>query len=65
MPVLQAAETVMSELRQKTSGEAGLILADTLGNVAIKFDTPHLPVAVASSELENTYCAMSPVWPID
>jgi len=65
MPVLQAAETVMSELRQKTSGEAGLILADSLGNVAIKFDTPHMPVAVAANELEDVYCSMSPVWPID
>jgi beta-aspartyl-peptidase (threonine type) len=62
MPVLQAAETVMSELRQKTSGEAGLILTDTLGNVAIKFDTPHMPAAVLSADMEEVYLSMTPEW---
>jgi len=65
LSVGQAAETVMSELRQKTSGEAGLILADTLGNVALRFDTPHMPVAVLSSDMEQVYCSMTPQWPID
>ena len=63
MTVDQAAETVMSELRQKTTGEAGLILADNLGNVAIRFDTPHMPVAVLSSEMKATYCSMIPERP--
>jgi beta-aspartyl-peptidase (threonine type) len=65
MTVDQAAETVMSELRQKTTGEAGLILVDNLGNVAIRFDTPHMPVAVLSSEMKATYCSMIPEWPSD
>ncbi|MBY8998733.1 MAG: isoaspartyl peptidase/L-asparaginase [Candidatus Thorarchaeota archaeon] len=65
LSVQQAAETVMSELRQKTSGEAGLILADKLGNLAIQFDTPHMPVAVLSSDMEYVYCSMTPVWSID
>ncbi len=65
MSVLQAAETVMSELRQKTSGEAGLIIADNLGNVAIKFDTPHMPVGVLSGDMEDIYHSMTPEWLID
>ena len=65
MTVDQAAETVMSELRQKTTGEAGLILVDNLGNVAIRFDTPHMPVAVLSSEMKATYCSMIPEWPTE
>ena len=64
LSVQHAAETVMSELRQKTSGEAGLILADNLGNVAIKFDTPHMPVAVLSGDIEDVYYSMTPEWPI-
>lgn len=65
LSVQQAAETVMSELRQKTSGEAGLILVDKLGNVAIQFDTRHMPVAVLSSDMGDVYCSMTPVWSID
>jgi beta-aspartyl-peptidase (threonine type) len=65
LTVQQAADTVMSELRQKTSGEAGLILADNLGNVAIQFDTPHMPVAVLSSDMDDVYFSMTPDWPID
>ena len=64
LSVQHAAETVMSELRQKTSGEAGLILVDNLGNVAIKFDTPHMPVAVLSGDIEDVYYSMTPEWPI-
>jgi beta-aspartyl-peptidase (threonine type) len=65
LSVQQAAETVMSELRQKTSGEAGLILADREGNVAIDFDTPHMPVAVIADGMKGVYCSMTPKWPID
>jgi beta-aspartyl-peptidase (threonine type) len=65
MPVDQAAEIVMAELRQKTAGEAGLILADRLGNVAIRFDTPHMPVAVLSADMKEVYSSMTPKWPID
>ncbi|MFX1579607.1 MAG: isoaspartyl peptidase/L-asparaginase [Promethearchaeota archaeon] len=65
MPVDQAAEIVMAELRQKTAGEAGLILADRLGNVAIRFDTPHMPVAVLSADMKEVYSSMTSKWPID
>jgi len=63
LTVQQASETVMSELRQKTSGEAGLILADKLGNIAIQFDTLHMPVAVLSSDMDEVYHSMTPKWP--
>jgi len=61
--VNEAAEKVMSELRQKTSGEAGLILADRKGSVAVKFDTPHMPTAILSSDLEAPYFSLVPKWP--
>jgi beta-aspartyl-peptidase (threonine type) len=64
LSVQQAAETVMAELRQKTSGEAGLILVDNLGNVAIQFDTSHMPVAVLSSGMKTVYHSITPKWPV-
>jgi len=63
MSVQLAADAVMSELRQKTSGEAGLILADRFGNVAIQFDTPHMPVAIFSDDMEDIFYSMTPKWP--
>ncbi|MGD9397753.1 MAG: isoaspartyl peptidase/L-asparaginase family protein [Candidatus Thorarchaeota archaeon] len=65
LAVQQAAEIVISELRQKTSGEAGLIMADKLGNVAIQFDTAHMPVAVLSNDMDAVYTSMTPEWPLD
>lgn len=61
--VTKASELVMSELRQKTSGEAGLIMADNKGNLSLAFDTPHMPVAVLHSELEDPYYSLKPKWP--
>ncbi len=63
LSVKQAAATVMSELRQKTSGEAGLILVDNQGDVAVQFDTPHMPVSIISMEMDEPYFAMKPSWP--
>ena len=63
LSVQQAAATVMSELRQKTSGEAGLILVDNQGDIAVQFDTPHMPVSILSKEMDEPYCAMRPSWP--
>ncbi len=63
LSVQQAAGTVMSELRQKTSGEAGLILVDNQGNVAVQFDTPHMPVSILSEQMDEPYFAMKPSWP--
>ncbi|MFW9975857.1 MAG: isoaspartyl peptidase/L-asparaginase family protein [Candidatus Thorarchaeota archaeon] len=65
LSVQEAAETVMAELRQKTSGEAGLILVDRLGNVAIQYDTPHMPVALISKDMKDIYYSMTPKWPVD
>lgn len=64
LSVQKAADTVMAELRQKTSGEAGLILVDRYGDLAIDFDTPHMPVAVLSNEMKEVFCSMTPEWPI-
>jgi len=63
LDVSEAAEKVMSELRQKTSGEAGLILADRKGNVTVKFDTPHMPTAILSLGSDVPYSSMTPKWP--
>jgi beta-aspartyl-peptidase (threonine type) len=63
MNVSKAADDVMSELRQKTSGQAGLILADSKGNVTVKFDTPHMPTAILSSGSDKPYISMTPKWP--
>ncbi len=63
LDVSNAAEKVMSELRQKTSGEAGLILADRKGNVTVKYDTPHMPTAISSSDSKVLYSSMTPKWP--
>jgi isoaspartyl peptidase/L-asparaginase-like protein (Ntn-hydrolase superfamily) len=63
LSVKQAAATVMSELRQKTSGEAGLIIVDNQGDVAVQFDTPHMPVSIISMEMDEPYFTMKPSWP--
>jgi isoaspartyl peptidase/L-asparaginase-like protein (Ntn-hydrolase superfamily) len=52
----------MRLLKEKTSGEAGLIMVDKQGNVGLGFDTPHMPVAVSSSG-QKTYSSMTPEWP--
>jgi L-asparaginase / beta-aspartyl-peptidase len=61
--VSQASELMISELRQKTSGEVGLIMADTKGNLSLAFDTTHMPVAVLNSELDVPYYSLKPKWP--
>ena len=61
--VAESSELMMSELRQKTSGEAGLIMADNKGNLALAFDTPHMPTAVLHSELAVPYYSLKPKWP--
>lgn len=63
MSATDAALRIMQELRAKTTGEAGLILVDSNGNVAMGFDTPHLPVAVASGDSEWIFSSMVPRWP--
>jgi beta-aspartyl-peptidase (threonine type) len=58
--VKEAAESVVSELRQKTTGEAGLILADHNGRVSLAYDTPHMPVAIAHADSSEVYSSMKP-----
>lgn len=62
--VYEAAKKVMAELRQKTSGEAGLLLADNKGNVAIEYDTKHMPTAVATATSDDVFISMTPKWPL-
>jgi beta-aspartyl-peptidase (threonine type) len=61
--VKEAAELAVSELRQKTSGQAGLILADSRGNVSLAYDTPHMPVAIAHAGSSALYSSMTPESP--
>ena len=64
MSVIEACERIMSELKQKTSGQAGLIMADTEGHVGLGFDTPHMPVAIARMDEQDVYSSMTPKWPL-
>jgi beta-aspartyl-peptidase (threonine type) len=61
--VAEACELMLSELRQKTSGEAGLIMADNKGNMSLSFDTPHMPTAIMNSEEDTPYYSIMPKWP--
>jgi len=63
LAVEAAVEKIMGELRQKTSGEAGIILADCRGNMAVRFDTPHMPTAILCSGSNAPYASMTPKWP--
>jgi beta-aspartyl-peptidase (threonine type) len=58
----EASSKAMRLLKEKTSGQAGLIMADKEGNVGLGFDTPHMPVAISYSS-EDTYSSMTPKWP--
>jgi isoaspartyl peptidase/L-asparaginase-like protein (Ntn-hydrolase superfamily) len=53
----------MAELRQKTTGEAGLVLVDNQGEVSVQFDTPHMPVSILAAEMDEPYVSMKPSWP--
>jgi beta-aspartyl-peptidase (threonine type) len=58
--VQEAVSLIMRELREKTSGEAGLIMLDNNGTVGFGFDTPHMPIAVAQSGVGEIYSSMKP-----
>ncbi|MFX0107993.1 MAG: isoaspartyl peptidase/L-asparaginase family protein [Candidatus Hodarchaeota archaeon] len=60
---LDASAKAMRLLREKTSGEAGLIMVDAQGNIGLGFDTPHMPVAILSPNSNDLYSSMTPVWP--
>ncbi|MFX0053285.1 MAG: isoaspartyl peptidase/L-asparaginase family protein [Promethearchaeota archaeon] len=61
---VEASAKAMRLLKEKTSGEAGLIMVDKDGNVGLGFDTPHMPVAVTRPG-KHTYSSMTPKWPPD
>lgn len=60
--VKEACEIMLSELRQKTSGEAGLIMADSNGNMSLAFDTPHMPTAILHADIVEPYYSLTPKW---
>ncbi|TFG28669.1 hypothetical protein EU527_16955 [Candidatus Thorarchaeota archaeon] len=62
--IQEAADLMVSELRQKTSGEAGLIMVDRHGNVGLAYDTPHMPVGILSADSEKLYVSMRPKWSV-
>lgn len=62
-PVQDAADHMVSELRQKTSGEAGLIMIDNKGSIGLAYDTPHMPVGILFDGSEEIYVSMTPKWP--
>ena len=47
LSVAESCDKIMRVLRERTTGDAGLIMADHDGRVALGFDTPHLPVVLA------------------
>ncbi len=57
--VIDACKRVMRTLREKTSGEAGLIMLDSKANLAFAFDTPHMPIAIARDG-QVIYSSMTP-----
>ncbi len=63
LSVQEACAKAMRLLRERTSGEAGLIMIDKDGHIGMGFDTPHMPVAVARKDLDAIYVSMKPRWP--
>ncbi len=61
--VQEACSRSMRLLRERTSGEAGLIMVDNKGEVGMGFDTPQMPVAVAFEDSKEVYSSMTPKWP--
>ncbi|MHA1906959.1 MAG: isoaspartyl peptidase/L-asparaginase family protein [Candidatus Thorarchaeota archaeon] len=59
MPVQDSCDKSVRVLRDKTTGEGGLIMADNQGNLGLAFDTPHMPVAIAKDE-KVVYSSMKP-----
>ncbi|MFW9888036.1 MAG: isoaspartyl peptidase/L-asparaginase [Candidatus Thorarchaeota archaeon] len=62
--IREASAKAMRLLKEKTSGEAGLIMVGKDGHVGLGFDTLHMPVAVSYSGKE-IYSSMTPEWPPD
>ncbi len=57
--VVDSCNKIMRVLREKTTGQAGLIMADKNGNVGLGFDTPHMPIAIANNG-KVIYSSMAP-----
>ncbi len=59
-----ACNRAVQELRQKTSGEAGLIMATPEGDFGFDYDTQHMPIAIAKVGKGVFYASIKPKWPI-
>ncbi len=59
LEIMSACKKVMRSLREKTSGEAGLIMLDAGGDIGFASDTPHMPIAI-SRDGEVIYSSMEP-----
>ncbi len=57
--VQDACDKAVRVLRDRTTGEGGLIMADKEGNLGFAFDTPHMPIAIAKDE-KVSYSSMIP-----
>jgi beta-aspartyl-peptidase (threonine type) len=60
LSVRDASERAVAELRQKTSGEGGLIMADRTGHISFGYDTPHMPVAILAGTHDVVFRSMTP-----
>ena len=60
--VQEASDHMVAELRQKTTGEAGLIMVDKEGNIGLAYDTPHMPVGILNSGLEKPHISIRPTF---
>ncbi|MBD3157382.1 MAG: hypothetical protein GF309_01215 [Candidatus Lokiarchaeota archaeon] len=56
----KAAEKAVRVLREKTAGQAGLIILDAEGEVGLDYDTPHMPVALCLDGPEIVIQSMKP-----
>ncbi|MFW9908623.1 MAG: isoaspartyl peptidase/L-asparaginase family protein [Candidatus Thorarchaeota archaeon] len=49
LSIQEACNKSIRVLRDKTTGEGGLIMAGKDGNIGFAFDTPHMPIAIAAN----------------
>jgi len=56
----EAAEKSVAVLREKTAGQAGLIIVDAQGDIGLDYDTPHMPVALCLEGPEVVVESMTP-----
>ncbi|MFW9850946.1 MAG: isoaspartyl peptidase/L-asparaginase family protein [Candidatus Thorarchaeota archaeon] len=57
--VQSACDQSVRVLRDRTTGEGGLIMVDSKGELGFAYDTPHMPIAIARDD-SISYSAMAP-----